>query len=334
MAKRIKGILQTLLFAIIGIGLVVYKYNDLSDTDKHAMFAAFNNITWWWIVPLFIVAFLSHYVRAVRWKQLMDPIGLKVSMTNALGGVLIGYLANVLVPRMGEVVKCTYVAKFEQADVDKLIGTVIIERLIDMLCFLLLIILTIVFQYAYIAPYAQQLLDYFLQKLYTTSGELNVLLISILLIVGIIGIVFGIWIYKKLLHSKIGKFIHGLKDGITSIKKVKSVPLFIFNSLAIWVLYTISAIMVFQAMPELEHLPILAGLSIMTFGSFAMIVPAPGAIAYPIIVAPVLLLYNVSEGLGQAYGWVNWALQNVTVIFFGILALLIIPILNKLKHEN
>lgn len=334
MRKHLKTIIQTLIFALIGVGLVIYRYQTMSLDDKNAMFTAFTKITWWWIIPLFIVSFLSHYVRAVRWRQLMLPIGLNVSLLNAVGGVLVGYLANVFVPRMGEVAKCTYVAKFDDADVDKLIGTIIIERIIDMLCFGLLTLITLIFQYKYIAPYFFQLIDYFKKKLYTETGQLNFLLV-ILVLLGVICVIYAIiYLYKKLLKTKIGKFLEGLKDGIASIKKVRSLTWFIINSLLIWVLYTISAIMVFKAMPDISHLPLLAGLSIMTFGSFAMIVPAPGSIAYPIIVAPVLLLYGVSEGVGQAYGWVNWALQNVTVICFGLIALLFLPILNKIKNDK
>ena len=87
-------------------------------------------------------------------------------------------------------------------------------------------------------------------------------------------------------------------------------------------------------MPSLMHLPLGAGLSIITFGSIAMMVPAPGGIAYPIIVAPVLVLYGVSEGMGQGYGWINWGIQNISIILLGLTAFILLPILNSKKNEQ
>ncbi len=152
--KRLKTALQTIVFAIIGIALVYWRYNALSDIDKQAMFDAFSEINWWWIIPIIIVSYFSHYFRALRWQQLLNSVNIPTRRTNTILAVLIGYLANLFVPRLGEVAKCTVLAKYEHQPADKIIGTVIVERLFDMICFIIIFFITIALQYDYIAPYA------------------------------------------------------------------------------------------------------------------------------------------------------------------------------------
>lgn len=329
-AKTRSTILQTLVFAILGIALIVWRYNAMSEEDKNAMFRALGNVRWVWIIPIVIASFFSHYFRALRWKQLLSPIDIFPKTSNAIYAVLIGYLANIAVPRMGEIAKCTVLAKYEKVPADKLIGTIIAERAFDVICFGFLLLLTLVLQYPIIAPYAHQVFAYLLKD---ASGNYLWLRIAMLFVVAFVGILIFIFLYKKTKGTKIGKILNGILAGLTAIKHVKYKTIFFLHTILIWGLYTSIAIMVLYAMPETAHLSSLVGLSIITFGSIAMMVPAPGSIAYPVIVAPVLVLYGLSEPIGQAYGWINWAIQNATIIFFGIIALVLLPLTNKYKDE-
>ncbi len=328
--KTRSTILQTLIFAILGIALIVWRYNAMSESDKDAMFQAFGNVRWVWAIPIFIASFFSHYFRALRWKQLLSPLSIVPKTSNVVYSVLIGYLANVAVPRMGEIAKCTVLAKYEKVPADKLIGTIIAERAFDVVCFGVLLLLTLMAQYPIIAPYAQQVFSYLFKDELGNFLWMRILLLAILGIVGLVGMVV---FYKKTKGTKIGQILNGILAGLIAIKNVKNKTAFLLNTILIWGLYTSIAIMVLYAMPETSHLSPLVGLSVITFGSIAMMVPAPGSIAYPVIVAPVLVLYGLSEPIGQAYGWINWAAQNATVISFGIAALILLPLSNRTKNE-
>lgn len=334
LAKSTKTTLQTLLFAIIGIVLVYWRYTALSPTDKDAMFSAFQGINWWWIIPILILSYLSHYFRAVRWQQLLQSAAIFTKRSNAISAVFVGYLANLFVPRLGEVAKCTVLAKYEQQPVETIIGTIIVERIFDVICFLVIFVLTILVEYNAIFPYALKVSELIVGKFYTADGLINYTMIFIGIAILLLGLLAIIFVFKKIKNNKLGKIIAGFSSGIQSILNVKSKGLFLLYSLLIWIMYTAVAIMVYKAMPSLAHLPLGAGLSIITFGSIAMMVPAPGGIAYPIIVAPVMVLYGVNEGLGQAYGWINWSIQNIAIIIFGLAAFIALPIINSKKNEQ
>jgi len=332
-SNNTKTILQTVVFALIGVGLVYWQYSKLNANDKAAMFNAINSFEWIWALPILVVGFLSHYFRALRWDLQLRPINIIAKKSNLFAAVLVGYFANIFVPRLGEVAKCTVLAKYEKQPVDKLLGSVIAERAWDTICFGILTVITLIAQYQYIAPYATLLAENFIKKVQHEDGSYNVLLLT-LVAVAILGLIVGcIYLVKSKKESKIGKIIEGILDGLKAILKMNKKGLYLIYTTLIWICYTLVAIFVFKAIPDTAHLPLLAGLSIITFGTFAMIVPAPGAIAYPIIVAPILTLYGLSDGIGQGYGWVGWASQNISILLFGLIAFISLPIINN-KNAN
>jgi hypothetical protein len=330
-----KTILQTLLFAVIGVGLVVWRYQVLSAEDKQAMFHAFGAFRWSLALPIFGVGLLSHIIRAKRWELQFKALQIPYNSFNTFSAVMMGYLTNIFVPRLGEVSKCTVIAKYNGGPVDKIIGTVIAERLWDTICFGVLTIITLAVEFDILMPYAVEIWNMLLQKNQTTDGSWNWTNTTMLLVVMIIGLGGGVYFIKKSSKtSKVGGFIQGVLKGLQSIYKVPQKSLFICYTLLLWFCYTAIAIMVFKAIPVTAILPLTAGLSIITFGTFAMIVPAPGAIAYPVIVAPILTLYGLSAGVGQGYGWINWANQNIVVIILGLFVMIALPIYNSKKNND
>jgi uncharacterized membrane protein YbhN (UPF0104 family) len=143
-----------------------------------------------------------------------------------------------------------------------------------------------------------------------------------------------ILLYKKIKDSKIGHVIKGIAEGLKAIALVKNKWKFFLNTILIWGCYTASVIVSFHALPETENLPMLAGLSIISFGSIGMILTPGGIGAYPIIVAKVLVLYGLAEGLGLAYGSVSWAAQTLIIILLGLIALILLPLNNRNKHAK
>jgi len=329
-----KTILQTLIFTLAGIALIVWRYQTLTKEDKDAMFRAFSAFRWEWALPIFIAGLVSHILRAKRWELQFRALQIPSNSFNTFSAVMIGYLTNIFIPRLGEVSKCTVAARYSGGAVDKIIGTVIAERLWDTICFGILTLLTLVIEADVMMPYASGILDTLLLKFRYPDGSFNWFKITVLTAVLFAGCVLLFFLFKKFRNGRIGGFIQGLGKGLQSVYKLPQKGLFMFYSIAMWGCYILVAVLVLKAIPATEHLPLSTGLSIITFGTFAMIIPAPGAIAYPLIVAPVLTLYGTSAGVGQGYGWINWANQNITVIILGLFAMIALPVYNSKNKRH
>ena len=298
----------------------------MNETEKTAMFDAFTHVRWWFGIPIFVIGFISHFIRALRWKQLLQPLQIFPSVPNITFSVLIGYLVNTLVPRLGEVAKCTVLAKYEKVPADKLVGTIIAERAFDLVCLVVILFITLGLQYDIIYPFARDLY----MKLFTDSSG-NFIWLRIIIACGVMlaGILAVILLYRKIKNSKIGHIIKGIGEGLKAIGQVKNKGLFLLHTVLIWSMYTLAVIVGFYALPETEHITPLAGLAVITFGSVGMIATPGGIGAYPVIVAQVLLLYGMSEGIGLAYGWVSWAAQTAIVLVLGLITLILLPIYNR-----
>lgn len=329
--KTASTILQLIVFLGLGVALILWRYQAINETEKKAMFEAFSHVRWWLGVPILVIGFLSHLFRALRWKQLLQPLDIYPSVPNITFSVLIGYLANALVPRLGEVAKCTVLAKYEKVPADKLVGTIIAERAFDLVCLVLILFITLGLQYNIIYPFARDLY----MKLFTdSSGNFIWLRIVIALAIALGGILAIVLLYRKIKNSKVGHIIKGIGEGLKAIGQVKRKGVFLLYSLLIWSMYTLAVIVGFYALPETEHITPLAGLAVITFGSVGMIATPGGIGAYPVIVAQVLLLYGISEGIGLAYGWVSWAAQTAIVVLLGLLSLILLPLYNRNQNAK
>lgn len=326
--KNLSTVFQLVLFLGLGIGLILWRYNAMSEEEKEGMFAAFREVRLWWSIPILFIGFLSHFFRALRWKLLLKPLAIYPRTANITFAVLIGYIVNTLVPRLGEVAKCTVLAKYEKVPADKMVGTIIAERAFDVLCLVLLLLATLGLQYDIIFPFAKKLYE---QLFLNSSNEFIWSRLIIVLAIVIVGFVILIKLAGTKKESKIGKVIGNILEGLKSIGKIKEKGLFLLYTALIWGFYVLMAIIGFWAMPELENMPLIASLAVITFGSVGMIVTPGGIGAYPIIVAQVLMLYGIHEGLGTAYGWVCWTANTAVVLILGILSLILLPIYNRKK---
>lgn len=329
MNKHLKILLQLLIFVGLGVGFIIWRYNVMDIADKQAMFNAFKNVRWIILIPIFLIGFLSHFFRALRWKLLLKPLDIHPSTINITFSVLIGYLANTLVPRLGEVAKCTILAKYEQVPTDKMIGTIIAERAFDVICLLLILLATLFLEKDIIGDLAQ---TYYQKVFINDNGDfiwfkmISALVISLLIFA-------CIFIYfKKSKNNKIKQIITGLSAGVSSILILKQRGLFMIYTTLIWLMYTLMIVVGYYAIPETAHLSFVSALAIITFGSFGMIITPGGIGTYPIIVAQVLLLYGINEGIGMAFGWICWSAQTGIVLLLGISSLILLPIVNRNKN--
>ena len=229
MKKIVLTILQYVIFFGLGGLLIWWQYGKLSPNDKTEIFTSFSEVKdrIWLVLPVLIVGFLSHLFRALRWKLLLEPLKLKPTTANITFAVLIGYLVNLLVPRMGEVARCTVLAKYEREPVDKIVGTIVAERSFDILCLVLVTLLAFVLQMEIASEYVNEQMAKF-----AISGTAIAVILG-----GMAGfIALLILIYRRNKKSKIGHFISNIGYGILSIKfmhKKRPVPFIYFSYLVL-----------------------------------------------------------------------------------------------------
>lgn len=336
MNKKILSLLQYLFFLGLGIFLVWWSLSKIPDKDWVDIKNAFRNANYWLAIPVIISLLLSHYSRAIRWKILMEPLGYAPRIGNTYMAVLIGYMSNLAVPRLGEVLKCTILARYEKVPADKLVGTIVAERAFDVLCLAIVIAITFLTQVDVIGGYLELRLGEIVASKTEQFTTTRLIILGAVLLVLVLG---AVLVFKKFGHigfiGKIKKIMVGVWHGLTSVRYLKKKGWFIFHSVFIWAMYLLSVQLGFFAMRETSGYGIKESLSVLTTGSIAMIVPTPGGSmgVYPIFVSETMVLYSLKESLGLAFGWLMWGVQFFQMILSGFVAIILLPYLNK-KKEN
>lgn len=330
MKKRLLSILQYVAFFAVGIFLVWWSIHKMSDENWENCKNALQSARYGLFIPVFLILTLSHISRAIRWKILMKPLGYKPRLLNTFFAVMIGYLANLAIPRLGEVLKCTILGKYEKVPPDKLVGTIVVERAVDLLSLIIVFFIAIITQASVIGSYAKETI-----KENFLSGSKQAMLTKFLAIIVVVVIAFYLikYIFKKYGNNN---FIHKMKNiaagiatGLASIKNLENKKAFIFHSVFIWCCYVGGTYLGFFATIGTEHLPFAAAFPILTFASIGMIITPGGIGTYPVFIMEVMLLYNIEEGIGFANGNLQWIAQFLIVLVVGFLSLLLLPYYNK-----
>ena len=311
-----KKALKVILPLILGGFLVWY---SLSKISIKTLLHYFEEANYWWIVLGLFFGILSHLSRAYRWKFLLEPLGYKPDFGNSILAVLVGYLVNLALPRAGEVSRAAVMTNYENIPFEKGFGTIVAERIADVIMMLSIITITLFLQFD------------FIYNLLTKNFDP----IRIGVILGLLA--FGFYLltrYVKKSQSGIGlkikTFISGLVEGVTSIFKMKRKWEFIFHTVFIWVMYVL---MFWATIPAISDLSVPFGGILIGFiaGGFSIAATNGGIGLYPIAVAGALALFGVAEEPATAFGWIMWTAQTAMIIVFGGLAFLFLPIYNKNK---
>ncbi|ULQ57809.1 flippase-like domain-containing protein [Flavihumibacter rivuli] len=330
MNKKLSSLLQYVFFLGLGIFLVWWSIGKIEAKDWNEMKDALRNARYWLVLPVALALLVSHYSRAIRWKILMEPMGYRPSTLNTYFAVLIGYMANLAVPRLGEVLKCTILARYEKVPADKLVGTIVAERAFDLICLVIVFFITIFSQIDIIGQFAGEILE---KLLGGSKGQFQPMRIGIFLLT--IAALFFIarYLLKRLSHigfiQKLKAIFRGILEGLTSVRYVKKKGWFFFHTLLIWFLYLASIRIGFYAMEPTSGYGWLPSFSVLALGSVGMIVTQGGIGAYPILVQETMLLYGLNENIGKAFGWLLWLVQFFLVMIAGGAALLLLPIINR-----
>lgn len=336
MNKRTKSIIQFVV--LLGVGILLAWLSIKSVWIDRAKIAnSFQTANYFWISISMLIAVFSHYLRAYRWNYLLKPLGYSVKPTNAMGAVLVGYFANYGLPRMGELTRCTLVTKYDNVPFEVALGTVITERIVDMLLLLLIFVLTLFAQFQELKTLATEyIVTPMMKKLEVISNHPTGLIILIALV--LIAIIGFLLVRKKLatlLKGKFGNIIKGFGNGLSSVKDIDKKFQFIALSFAIWIAYFYSLYACFFAFTGTSHLGHAECLVLLLFGTFGVVFSPGGLGAYPLIITSLLInTYHVEQISAVAFPWLAWTSQFILIVCLGLLSLILLPIINKKKTND
>lgn len=332
MKKAYPVILKYLIVFGIIVLLVWLSFHKVSVKDKNDMLRAFQHAKYILLLPVFVLLLLSHYFRSLRWKQLIEPMGYNPPVFDLLCGLLVGYLANQFIPRGGEIIRCTFVARQRKIPLEKLIGTIITERAVDVICLVVLGLAVFFFQYAFLSLNVKNAVLMIGDK-FNNGSRLQHWIMALSIIAALLVIVFIIKYIKKRFSVFFAKLFRGFKEGFLSIKKLQSKGRFIIYTLLMWACYIFSTWIGCFAMEETVNLNLGTGISMLFAGTLGIILTPGGIAAYPYAIQQTVVFYGINEGAGKALGWLLWGAQFIFTVFFGTLAYIAIN-LRKKRYEK
>jgi glycosyltransferase 2 family protein len=334
MNKRLISILQYTLFLGAGIFLVWWQLKGMTAEQKTQFTSALRSANYWLIIPIIFMSLLSHLSRAYRWKLLLEPLDYYPKIKNVFAVTMVGYLANAAIPRLGEILKCTFLSKYEHIKVEKLVGSILIERTFDLFCFVLFIGITVLIQVDKIGGFIKEKIASFGEDAAMPLWAKGLIALAIIVLI--------YYVLKLLVKKypenksilKVNSFFKGIGQGFIAIRSLKKRNQFIFHTLFIWAMYLLQIYVGFKAMEHTIELDMRAACSVLVLASFAMIITPNGIGLFPIFVMQTLILYGIDSAYGKAFGWLIWGVATSIILVVGFICLLLLPYINKQKNED
>jgi uncharacterized protein (TIRG00374 family) len=334
MTKSTKSIVQFIVLLSVGILLVWLSFKSVW-TEKDKILNSFKTANYFWVILSLVISLLSHFLRAYRWNYLLKPAGYSVKTTNALGAVLVGYFANYGLPRMGEITRCTLVTKYDNVPFEIALGTVITERIVDLLILVGIFFLTLFAQFSQLKNLTATYIYNPMMLKFHGIWEHPTKLIT--LITAALVLLIGLFLIRKkitgLLKGKTGNIIKGFAKGLSSVKDIEHKFTFIALSIAIWAAYFYGLYVCFFAFEGTSNLGQPECLVLLLFGTFGVMFSPGGLGAYPAIITALLTYYGVEQIAAFSFPWMAWTAQFVLIVFLGLLSLILLPIINKAKSN-
>lgn len=323
--KTLRNSVQIAVSLLIGCGLFWWVYKD-QDIDRMAK--DLKEADFFWILFPLAIGLLSHFVRALRWKMLIEPLGKSPKTSNVFCSVLVAYFANFILPRAGEVARCGVLKKYEGISFTGLLGTVIVERTFDMIVLLCIVAITFAAQFDVIYTYlhSEGITDKFI------SLASHPVFIGILALFIILFIFFRKKILDLSIFDKIRGMLNNMISGLKSFTKMENKWLFAFHSITIFALYYGMLYFSFWAFDFTENLSVLAGLVAYVISSFGIVAPVQGGIgAWHYLTIGALGLYGVAHGQAATFAFVVHLAQMLMLIGAGAISLVALQIINRKK---
>ena len=314
----------------IGAGFLFFVFKDTNWNELFSKMAA-AKISW--LLVGVLISIISHWIRAYRATQLYEALHFKISTTHSFYAVLVGYMMNYIIPRAGEISRCAALSKTDDVPVEKSLGTVVTERIVDMA--LLVIILGVIFlmQFDLISNFISETVS---SADGSTSNEgitWKSIVLGIFVLFGIVVFVMRKRLVQTKLFLRIFELIQGFGDGLLSIRHVRNPVQFVLLSIAIWVGYILMMYFCLFAMESTSHLSFADCLIVFAIGTIGVVLPAPGAGAgtYHFFVMQSLLLFGVAKEDGIAYATMVHGIQMIVLLILGAIASVLVVAQQKKK---
>ena len=305
----------------IGILLIYYSLSSATPQERAILWNNIKDAPPVYIAVSLMFGVLSHLSRAYRWQYLLQPMGYHPKLSNRFMAVMAAYLANLGIPRSGELLRGALLTTYEDVPFEKAFGTIISERIADFLMLLLVVGIAIILQ-------TDTLLGYLHEQ------NINPLYTVLFLAAGVLLIALGFKIIQRAktgILAKLKDFMAGLVEGMKSILKMRNKWAFIGHTFFIWIMYILMFWVIKFTIPEISYASTGVILAAFVIGSFAISVTNGGIGVYPISIGALFIFFGFSKEGGEAFGWIVWGSQTLLVLVLGALSFLLLPILNRKK---
>lgn len=319
MKASLRKFLSLTIPLLIGIAIIYYQFTTLTAEEIQKIKISFLKADYFYVLLSLFIALFGYWSRAYRWKFALNHLGYQTKFHNTLMTVCVSYLVNLTIPRSGEITRAALLKKYENVPFDKGFGTIVAERIVDMLIFLLFVVIGFVSQF-------DKLYQFLLQEDVKFETLIWFTVAGFLLFLGFI----LVWIYAEWkIILKLKQKLSGLIEGMQSIIKMKHKWSYISHSLFIWFSYLLMFYVAIYALPETENIGFDVVIMGFIFGTLAVGFTNGGLGAYPLAIALIFSLFGISDDIGIAFGWLVWTSQTLLTIFLGLLSYLLLPVLNK-----
>ncbi|MFL9834356.1 lysylphosphatidylglycerol synthase transmembrane domain-containing protein [Chryseobacterium terrae] len=351
MEKKSNKTLKSFLTIVISLAFAgFFLWLALRGLDFKVIQKSLSKANYLWVAFAAVFALLAYWFRAIRWNLLLEPMGHKISNSNALWSLSFGYLMNLTIPRSGEVARATALYGVEKVPVDKSFGTIILERVVDLICMLGFLLLTLIFKFKAIVSFydfvmqqkdekevfVPNFFERMMMKLGVEDFDSFYLYLKISILILILTAIIIFYKYKKDALINFGK---GILQGLTSIFKLKEKGKFIIYTIGIWVSYYFAAYLVCFALPETSDFTFADGFFIIVVGTLGMIIPASGGIgAFNLAMKYGFMALFLAVGksaefggeMGLTYSFISLPLQIFVMLVMGLIS---IPMLAKARNN-
>ena len=321
MKKHLSKWLAILIPLFIGIGIIYYQYTTLQPHELDNIKLSLQKADYSFILLSLVIACVGYWSRAYRWKFALNHLGYQTKFYNNFFTVSVSYLVNLTVPRSGEISRAALIKKYENVPFDKAFGTIVAERIVDLIIFFLFVLVGFISQF-------DQIYRFLLSK--NVSLQLMIYYGVAAIILGIVFLL--IWIYAEWpILLKLKKKLSGLTEGMASILKMKDKWKYLLHSFFIWITYLAMFYAAIFALPETSEINFDIVIMGFIFGSLAVGFSNGGLGAYPFSIALIFGLYGITRDVGTAFGWLVWTSQTILAILLGLISYVLLPLLNRNK---
>lgn len=322
---------------MLGLGGLLFWY-VLRNQDLGKIADDFRNANYFWIALSVLVSIIAYWSRSVRWNLLLEPLDIKPPVYKTFLALMSGYFANLLLPRAGEVARCLVLNKMSKAPFNSTFGSVVAERVFDLIGLMVVIGATFIFEFSLISNFLTEIFVTKFTNLFSSLKDMYVFLLIAGLLFG--GVCFVIWLMRNkikqhALYQKIALFLSGVWQGIIGIIHLEKKWQFLFHSVLIWVCYYFMTYFVFFAFEPTAHLGMGAGLVLLVVGALGMSAPVQGGIGvFHLLVSSALVIYGISKDDGVSYAFLLHTSQAMTVVILGGISFVISLLIGKNKETE